>query len=233
MPVAYARQAVLQSIDFDAAELRIYNVVTALRYRLRTDIQASGWSGEANACSERLKLDWASLQKQPGNLDVIFYPNLQFALRVRVLGVSTTASNDFMACSPGHRNLIDAAFLSSLEDGKHRLCNMVEPSPPCTFLCCKVAATVLGMLSDPITVQVGDGVELPLHDVLVVDALPVPLHVAVSVCHKPNLRLTAFPKNISSMLRQDHGGETDHTPQTLACVYVQKRNSEDRACLVA
>lgn len=128
-----------------------------------------------------------------------FYPNRISAPQVRVDGVLSRVSNDFGAFCHENRSFIDRAFLESLPRGTDLVRNLVEPIP----FCAQLDGTkrpggdqVLGMLPQPLAIeavasppagappvaapqqQPPSSAPLTLRNVLVVDSLPVPLHVS-------------------------------------------------------
>ncbi|KAG1678290.1 hypothetical protein FOA52_013911 [Chlamydomonas sp. UWO 241] len=129
-----------------------------------------------------------------------YYPNLCNILDVKVLGVPTVASHDVGAASHEQRHFIDSAFLASLPGGEALLGALVTPQPPCASMHgtnTPGEERVLGMLPGQLSLtfkyredpppacssheaqRVGRKCDLLLAHVLVVDALPVPLHLSV------------------------------------------------------
>lgn len=117
-----------------------------------------------------------------------FYPSLMFALKVRVMDAEETyASQDLGAANYEVRHFIDKTYLSSINGGQQCLENMVDPTPPCIGLWGtkgETNETIVGMLKHRLNVTVYMGPEngwqlTKLQNVLVVDKLPVPLHVSL------------------------------------------------------
>ena len=124
-----------------------------------------------------------------------YYPCKVGTLRVLVGGIQVRASHDVGCAGGGSRHMIDHAFLSFIER---------EPAlePSIVSIChdgTKQPGRVLGLLpkldlqacvleDDPHSrvqhpkrgLRPKGFVELTLHDVLVVDSLPVPLHVSLN-----------------------------------------------------
>lgn len=133
-----------------------------------------------------------------------YYPSRADVMQdVRTRGRVTNASHDLGTASHEMRHFIDRDFLSSLEGGDQLFLELAAPLPPCQGLTgAKTDAPlhVFGMLSQPLPVRVraarqeqemledgrrtriakGDSfpVDLQLTNVLVVDRLPVPLHIS-------------------------------------------------------
>jgi len=123
-----------------------------------------------------------------------YYPGRMAVMEVTVKGVKTVASQDIGAACHEIRHFVDRRFLESL--GSFAL---VPPQPPCAKLTgtkTENGERVLGMLPEPLAVQFDakpDGglgghlvFDLSLDHVLVVDRLPVPLHISIKClfeCH--------------------------------------------------
>ena len=117
--------------------------------------------------------------------EAFFYPNLCCSLEIRVCGVRAHVSNDFMAFCAENRHYIDVEFLKSLDGGSDLLAGVVPLVPPCTKLTgtgSPGGETVIGMMARPLKISAicndGHEVEVKLKNVLVIDRLPVPLHVS-------------------------------------------------------
>eukprot|EP00282_Hemiselmis_andersenii_P003640 CAMPEP_0114155872 /NCGR_PEP_ID=MMETSP0043_2-20121206/25721_1 /TAXON_ID=464988 /ORGANISM="Hemiselmis andersenii, Strain CCMP644" /LENGTH=271 /DNA_ID=CAMNT_0001251205 /DNA_START=80 /DNA_END=895 /DNA_ORIENTATION=- len=124
-----------------------------------------------------------------------FYPSLMGTLTFNVhTGVSSTeavATQDLGTANVEFRHYIDHAFLAGLEGGQEMLASLTTPRPPCTELWGTKRMSgnerVVGMLSQPLHVSFkatrADRMirksDMYLADVLVIDSLPVPLHVSV------------------------------------------------------
>mmetsp|Transcript_22357 Transcript_22357/g.68832 ORF Transcript_22357/g.68832 Transcript_22357/m.68832 type:complete len:210 (+) Transcript_22357:75-704(+) len=137
----------------------------------------------------------------PAPEHAFFYPSRLSVMEVTVRGVKTVASQDVAAACHEIRHFIDKTFLDSL--GSFAL---VPPQPPCA----RMTGTktdgerVLGMLPEPLAVQFvskrGGNVlfDLSLDHVLVVDRLPVPLHISLKSlfnCPGAELLETAVHEN--------------------------------------
>lgn len=135
-----------------------------------------------------------------------FYPSLMGTIPLKVLGEQVEATHDHGAVCHEIRHFVDRAWLESLEGGAALVSSIVPATPPCTELGgTKRPAPpgyerVLGMLPRPLTVGMKVEksppdipeddwrgryvpqtfkVDLALANVLVIDALPVPLHVSM------------------------------------------------------
>lgn len=121
--------------------------------------------------------------------DASFYPSLMQTLKVKVLGKKSgmvQATHDHGTANHEIRHMIDAAFLQVLEGADLEI---TSPQPPCT----KVELTktpggdhVQGMLKEALPVYFKCGptddayrVVMYLDHVLVVDSLPVPIHISL------------------------------------------------------
>jgi len=119
-----------------------------------------------------------------------FYPNLMTTIEVQILGTKTLASHDFMAATHEMRHLIDRAFLLSLNGGEELMVGCVTPTPPCHELGGTKSShpeRIRGMLTVPLQAsvrvidmyEVSSRINVFLDHCLVVDSLPVPLHISV------------------------------------------------------
>lgn len=128
------------------------------------------------------------------SLEAFFYPSRMSVLELKVANVPTVASQDLGTACHEMRHFIDRSFLLSLPSGESLLASLVPPHPPCTVMTgtrTEGGERVLGMLPDnlPVSVKARSSkaspqqnkvtVFLQLAHVLVVDALPVPLHVSI------------------------------------------------------
>lgn len=129
-----------------------------------------------------------------------FYPNLcGVTQHVKVGGRTTCASHDHATVSHERRHFIDRDFLASLEGGQTLFLQLAAPQPPCQGLAgtrTEAPLHVFGMLAHPLPVSVQAGgpgrqlnyrpsspdenstIDIQLTNVLVVDRLPVPLHIS-------------------------------------------------------
>jgi hypothetical protein len=130
-----------------------------------------------------------------------FHPCQGFTILTHVLDSpnEVNASTDIMVGNFENRHFIDRAYLVSLEGGQDILDNLTEPVPLCTKLMGSKkdqGERVLGMLhtlrvkchfeafkirdnADPPQPPQSGWVELELQNVLVVEDLPVPLHISM------------------------------------------------------
>ena len=118
----------------------------------------------------------------------VYYPSRMGLQKVKVSGTPLLASNDTGAACHEQRHFIDLAASLSLDGGQAMIDGMVDCDPPVT----RIAGLnmedqrVLGMLRGPLVVEykVREGPEkstkivLQLENILVVDKLPVPLHIS-------------------------------------------------------
>jgi len=117
----------------------------------------------------------------PHALDAFYYPSKIAVLRVKVQGHETTASQDQAANCHEMRHFIDRAFAETLGYATARL---APPQPPCAKLTGvrTQGQRVVGMLPEPLAVTYesnsGFALDIRLDRVLVVDDMPVPLHVS-------------------------------------------------------
>mmetsp|Transcript_15570 Transcript_15570/g.26234 ORF Transcript_15570/g.26234 Transcript_15570/m.26234 type:complete len:252 (-) Transcript_15570:311-1066(-) len=119
-----------------------------------------------------------------------FYPNLMSCMEIKILGTKTLASNDFMTATHEMRHFIDRAFLLSLNGGEELMAGCVTPTPPCHELGGTKSShpeRIRGMLTIPLEARVrvidmygaSSKINVTLDHCLVVDSLPVPLHISV------------------------------------------------------
>lgn len=118
----------------------------------------------------------------------IYYPSLMGLHQVKVLGSSFLSSNDWGAYCPEMRHFIDLSALLSLDGGREMLEEMVECDPPVSIISGRRMSDqrVIGMLKGPLKLtykvrggeDMGKKVNLWLEHILVVDKLPVPLHIS-------------------------------------------------------
>ena len=119
-------------------------------------------------------------------LDAFWYPNLTGTIKVQVnTEVSekdAVATHDHGAACHEMRHFIDLSFLMSLPTGQDLLDSLVPPNPYCTRLTGTDkpdGEVVLGMLPTKLVVEHKDSdLVFSLCNVLVVDDLPVPLHIS-------------------------------------------------------
>jgi hypothetical protein len=130
-----------------------------------------------------------------------FYPNLCLVLKVKVLGYPEVHATTDQGCANHEiRHFIDRAYLHSLNPQGRVLLEdyLVTPTPPCSKLFgTRMESSVVGMLKGRLEVSLfvetnatfrGDGfverhergwIDLKLQNVLVVEDLPVPLHLSL------------------------------------------------------
>ena len=121
--------------------------------------------------------------------DAAFHPNLTRVLHLKVKGRPTTATHDLGAYTYECRHFVDREYLCSVPGGVDLLEGIAPSEPPCrrVEMVGAAPAEVLGMLPDklPCTLwtPAGAGARrklcLDLAGVLVVESLPVPLHVSL------------------------------------------------------
>mmetsp|Transcript_6212 Transcript_6212/g.9263 ORF Transcript_6212/g.9263 Transcript_6212/m.9263 type:complete len:262 (-) Transcript_6212:1199-1984(-) len=123
-------------------------------------------------------------------MDAYYYPNLVTSLPCKLNGEWINATQDMMAACGEMRHFIDYRVIEQHEH--YSLGSLIDPVPPCTKLTgtrTENGDRVLGMLPEPLTVKVkckdilGDKsicfFDLLLDNVLVIDSLPVPLHISM------------------------------------------------------
>lgn len=118
----------------------------------------------------------------------VYYPSRMGLQKVKVSGTPLLASNDTGAACHEQRHFIDLAAVLSLDGGQEMIDRMVDCDPPVTRITGlnMEDQRILGMLRGPLVVdyKVRDGPEestkivLQLENILVVDKLPVPLHIS-------------------------------------------------------
>ena len=116
----------------------------------------------------------------------VFYPSLANFMVVRVAQTRTLATHDYGANSTGRDfHMIDAKFLLTLPNGRDLL--RVALPPPMAFVRGKVDMTAICLIPELIVdiyapddrEATGTRAGAALQDVLVIDSLPVPLHVSL------------------------------------------------------
>lgn len=121
---------------------------------------------------------------------VVYYPSLLGLVDATVFGQAVRASHDVGTHGRDPRTLIDAHFLAaSLDVGPISLRNLADPYP-ITVVLGRVSMTVLGTIELPVSVAwPRRGGLYPAVtqwvSAVVVDALPVPLHVSTSDVERP------------------------------------------------
>jgi hypothetical protein len=137
----------------------------------------------------------------------VFYPNLCGIHRVKVLGSILLASNDHGTACYEQRSFIDKDTLASLQGGLELLEHCIEPQPPCTEITGQgewSEQRVIGMLKEPLKVKwtspTGISICLMLQCVLIIDKLPVPLHMSLKSIdmNQPGFNSQAFYEMINS-----------------------------------
>lgn len=118
-----------------------------------------------------------------------YLPNLCFSLKLKVLDADEVfASNDLGCANFEIRHFIDRNYLASIAGGQEYLDTIVNPTPPCGGLWGTKRRsgdeTVVGMLSTRLKVSIYRGsksgwVLAKLQNVLVIDELPVPIHISL------------------------------------------------------
>lgn len=117
---------------------------------------------------------------------VIYDPNLEQILNVKVLGLVVAASHDKGSTSSNQRHMIDLYCLKMLEGGEQLVKTMIPSVPAYTNISGlnMESQQVLGILNCPLKARCdreSTFVHVILDDVLVVDRLPVPLHISIQL----------------------------------------------------
>ena len=118
-----------------------------------------------------------------------FYPNRSSVDEVRVGGMTVKVTNDLWAHDHEIRHFMDLEFLQETRDGQALFESMVDPDPACLGLWgakTDQPLPVKGMLSQALVAKykyndnsgMQQKMELHLSKVLVVEGLPVPLHIS-------------------------------------------------------
>jgi hypothetical protein len=140
----------------------------------------------------------------------VFFPQLGFAIQVRVMNAEPVyATQDLGTSSYDRRHFIDKQYLEDIDINYDRFSeHLVPPTIPTNCVVETYSESkVVGMLDLrlPVTIYVGDKdgwVQTLLQNVLVVENLPVPLHVSLkalnlfpegSVQSQNNFKSTTFP----------------------------------------
>lgn len=125
----------------------------------------------------------------------LYYPDLMCCVIVDIYGVRLNASHNAMAASYENRNFLDVALWKELKEGNPLLEKTVAPHPPCKRLYgtrTDGGNVVIAMLKNQFKVTLvnakvdidgskikkGTGVDILLKNVLLVQNLPVPLHIS-------------------------------------------------------
>ena len=151
----------------------------------------------------------------------LFYPNLLGVLEVKTHRKRFTATNDYGAACFEQRSFIDQRALLRLRDGRSMLEDRVSPVPPCFEIFGGrgdwSGVRVVGMLRDPLEVSwtspSGVKLELVLQNVLIIDPLPVPLHISLksignsfrgdpTLLHEMTLQMMDQPRITGKTLHQ-------------------------------
>ena len=120
-----------------------------------------------------------------GSGDTILYdPNLDQILNVKVLGLVIAASHDKGSAGGDQRHMIDLYCLKMLDSGEQLLNSMIPAVPRYTQVGGRdiEGQKVLGMINCPLKARCDREsrfVHVILDEVLVVDRLPVPLHISI------------------------------------------------------
>ena len=121
------------------------------------------------------------------------YPNLSSPIPIEIFGLRINATHDLDARCFDNRSFLDFALWKYLKEGISQLEEVVGPHPPCK----KIHGTkadegniVVGMLKNIIKVTIlnvnkeskdktvgEEGTEILLRNVLLVENLPVPMHI--------------------------------------------------------
>ena len=124
----------------------------------------------------------------------LFYPNKSSSLPIDICGLRVNATHDLDARCFDNRSFLDFALWKYLKEGNDRIGEVIAPHPPCK----KIAGTksettnvVVGMLKYPVSVTIlneakdskgkiiagAKGTGVQLRNVLLVQNLPVPIHI--------------------------------------------------------
>jgi len=120
-----------------------------------------------------------------------YYPNLCSTSTVKIAGQTIYATNDIGTSVSQPYSMIDASFAATLTElqDKKRLTRLVDPSPLVVCTCGGGAMNVAGMLPPSKSIDIimapdsekpnSKRVEITLKHVLVVNNLPVPIHLGI------------------------------------------------------
>ena len=152
----------------------------------------------------------------------VYNPNRMRFIPVRILQQNVLASHDLDAVCHETRHFIDSATLQLFEGGAELFSSIVECIPKCMGMLGLGMndQTVLGMLPNPlrVTYQVtssdaaqGKNVELTLKNVVVVNRLPVAIHISVKKMTKDELGL--FMNDIFNSREPHHKFNATNLPE--------------------
>jgi len=135
----------------------------------------------------------------------VYYPSRMCLMKVMILGEKILSSNDEGAASHEIRHFIDLSTLIKLQ-GELKLS---ESLIPCYPVCRSMGGKgmndqrVLGMLNISLSATVslpnGDKLQIELDNVVVVDRLPVPLHISFKMLRRKVNAQANFGKVITAM----------------------------------
>ncbi|KAK3288245.1 hypothetical protein CYMTET_4273 [Cymbomonas tetramitiformis] len=179
------------SYQVQDATLKLYHSTASGLARSARSVSYRQVPRELNQLANKVASDAMTQQSKLDPENMVFYaPNLGGVSVVHVDGLRVYASNDLGTSA--HRFMIDAACLASLPSfGLAAFENLGDPRNG--VVASKCAMNILGVLLQPLSLSVQlceDNVgtsEVILRDVLVVESLPVPIHIAV---RHPSIKLT-------------------------------------------
>jgi hypothetical protein len=136
------------------------------------------------------------------NKPAFFYPSLMCAIQVQVMGADTVyASQDLGTACAENRHFVDYEYLKSIMGLGELKKNLVESATSLlTGTRKEPGERVLGLLpSLKVYIHIGEGTDNiwsvhTLLNVLVVDSLPVPLHISLKT-------IEVFPRNQTGRLK--------------------------------
>ena len=141
--------------------------------------------------TDRYIIKWPKAGYPP---HAIFYPNQSSYIPIEICGLRINATQDLDAFCHENRHFLDFALWRYLKEGNPRIGEVIGPHPPCK----KIEGTkaddgniVVGMLRNTIKVTLlnvtkdsegrivaaKDGIPVYLQNVLLVENLPVPVHI--------------------------------------------------------
>mmetsp|Transcript_22868 Transcript_22868/g.26109 ORF Transcript_22868/g.26109 Transcript_22868/m.26109 type:complete len:256 (+) Transcript_22868:55-822(+) len=139
-----------------------------------------------------------------------FLPGLLWTNKVRILDAEEVfATNDSCCHDFDKRHLIDRDYLASIDVGNETGVadgRLVDPTPPCNsiFGTKSTTDTIVGMIRKRLKVSifVGDRsgwVQYKLQNVLVVDSLPLPLHISWQALDLEPDRINTKDKRLTAL----------------------------------
>ena len=120
----------------------------------------------------------------------VYYPSRMCLMKVLILGKQVLSSNDDGAACHEIRHFIDLSTLKSLQGGLQLAESIISAIPVCRGMTGKGMndQRVLGMLNISLSATVslpnGETLQIELDNVVVVDRLPVPLHISFKMLRR-------------------------------------------------